>query len=200
MGQGLREWLLDFSDAANNFPKLIRLPSADFKQWFLANGGYIDPAIEITSTAFNGTYLRVSGAESLLPGTEIISCPHHLTISWLSIRKCHLHNVCSTMKLHVATRLFLMKQHILREKSPWWPYIKILPQPYRSDAFNTPLYYNTEDMVWIRGTNLEYARQVREATWRKEYNDARQQLFGVRPSLEQGQIWSWFVCVVFERS
>ena len=193
MLQNLAEWLLDLSDSANTFSQLTATASDNFELWFLSNGGYINPAIEITSSTSDGTFLRVDGDEALLPGAEIISCPHKLTISWPSIRKHHLENVSSTMKPHVATRLFLMKQYILRERSPWWPYIKSIPQPYQNDAFNTPLYYDASDMAWIRGTNLEYARQVREDAWRKEYDDAMQETFRKNFTAEDGQGWTWFV-------
>lgn len=194
MLQDLTEWLLDLSDTANTFSQITSASSDNFELWFLSNGGYINPAIEITSSIPNGTFLRVDGEEALLPGANIISCPHKLTISWPSIRKHHLNNVRSSMKPHVATRLFLMKQYILREKSLWWPYIKSIPQPYQNDAFNTPLYYDAGDMVWIRGTNLEYARQVREDTWRKEYNDAIQETYREKLTAEDSQVWTWFVC------
>ena len=194
MFQDLTEWLLDLSDSANTFSQIISASSDNFELWFLSNGGYINPAIKITSSIPNGTFLRVDGEETLLPGANIISCPHKLTISWPSIRNYHLNNVRSSMRPHVATRLFLMKQYILREKSPWWPYIKSIPQPYQNDAFNTPLYYDAGDMVWIRGTNLEYARQVREDAWRKEYNDAMRETYREKLTAEDGQVWTWFVC------
>ena len=193
MLRNLAEWLLDLSDSANTFSQLAATASDNFELWFLSNGGYINPAIEITSSTSDGTFLRVDGDEGLLPGAEIISCPHELTISWPSIRKYHLENVSSTMKPHVATRLFLMKQYILRERSLWWPYIKSIPQPYQNDAFNTLLYYDASDMAWIRGTNLEYARQVREDAWRKEYDDAMQETFRNKFTSEDGQVWTWFV-------
>ena len=194
MLQNLAEWLLDLSDSTNTFLQLTSAPSDDFELWFLRNGGYINPAIEITSSISDGTFLRVDGNGGLLPGANIISCPHKLTISWPSVRKYHLNSVWSTMKPHVATRLFLMKQYILRERSPWWPYVRSIPQPYQNDAFNTPLYYNADDLVWIRGTNLEYARQVREDAWRKEYDDAMQETFRDKFTAEDGQVWTWFVC------
>ena len=193
MLQNIAEWLLDISDSANTFSHITATASDNFELWFLNNGGYINPAIEITSSISDGTFLRVEGDEALLPGANIISCPHKLTISWPSIRKYHLNNVWSPMKPHVATKLFLMKQYILRERSPWWPYIKSIPQPYQNDAFNTPLYYNASDMVWIRGTNLEYARQVREDAWRKEYNDAMEENFRNKFTAEDEQVWTWFV-------
>ena len=194
MLQNLAEWLLDLSDTANDFPHLTATASDNFELWFRSNGGYINPAIEITSSISDGTFLRVDGDAALHPGATIISCPHKLTISWPSIRKYHLNNISSSTKPHVATRLFLMKQYILRERSPWWPYIKSIPQPYQNDAFNTPLYYNASDMAWIRGTNLEYARQVREDAWRKEYNDAMQETFRKKFTAEDGQVWTWFAC------
>ena len=193
MHQDLTEWLLDLSAPTNALSTIDSSPSEeDFELWFLANGGYINSAVEIASSRTEGTFLRVSADQDLRSGSTIISCPHQLTLSWPSAQKYHLSHIHSTFRPHVATRLFLMKEYLLKELSPWWPYIKSLPQPDRKGSLNTPLYYSSEDLLWIQGTNLEYARKVRFEAWRKEYDNATSELFKDHPSANRSEVWTWF--------
>lgn len=165
----------------------------DFVSWFRSNGGYLHKHVELTSNPSEGNYLGVKEGYDLLPGSTVVSCPHDLTLSWPAVRKYHFPNVHSNLLPHVATRLYLMKQYLLKSQSPWWPYIRSLPQPDDSDAFRTPMYYNQEDLVWIQGTNLEHARNVRQDAWHKEYSDAFHRIFGDRSKDEESEFWTWWV-------
>jgi hypothetical protein len=197
MLRDLADWLLDLSTPVNSFPRISSKTSEGaFELWFRANGGYINPDVEITSNHSEGNSLLVRGDRNLPPGTTIISCPHHLTLSWPSARRYHLAHIHSAFRPHVATRLFLMKQYLLQECSPWWPYIRELPQPYQKDSLNTPLYYNSDDLLWIAGTNLEHARKVRLDTWRKEYEDAVRELFQDQAERYQSELWTWSVMLM----
>ncbi len=173
----------------------------DFKRWFLSYGGYFHVGAYIDS-GLNGFYLRVqSKQEGLPPGTNIVSCPHALTISWLNVVKDSFlvqyvpksfnHHILSQS---VFTRFFFMKQVLLQEKSLWWPYIRILPPPGAGRNLNTPIWYGTEDLAWIRGTNLEFGAENLEGSWRQEY-EAAIDLFNLRGS-EDTKIWSWFVRLI----
>ena len=68
----------------------------------------------------------------------------------------------------VLTRFFLMEQFLLKEKSLWYCYIRMLPQPV-DGTLDTPMFYSPEDCVWIKGTNLEGTRKVRQEQWKQEY-------------------------------
>ena len=184
-----RAWLLASDHCCSSTTKIQSSPSAeDFESWFLANGGYLHPSVEIASGNDDGNYVRVKQNAILLPGSIIVSCPHHLTISWPTVKQHHFPDFHSTFTPHVATRLFLIKQRLLKAQSPWWPYINSLPC-----SFSTPLWYDEHDLVWLRGTNLGNAKETREEAWRQEYENAMQSLFANGFDAEQRPLWTWFV-------
>ena len=188
MGTDFRLWLLASDHCSFSTSKIETSPiGEDFESWFLANGGYLHPSVEI-ACADHGNLVRVRQDHVLFPGSMIVSCPHQLTISWPGVNHYHFPNVLSALTPHVATRLFLMKQCLLREQSPWWPYINSLPS-----SFSTPLWYDDNDLLWLRGTNLGNAKQVREEAWRQEYENAMRSLFANGFGVEQKHLWTWFV-------
>ena len=160
----------------------------DFESWFLANGGYLHPSVEIASDNDDGNFVRVKQDHTLLAGSTVVSCPHRLTISWSKINKSHFPAVQCTFTPHVATRLFLMKQRLLKAQCPWSPYINSLPL-----SFSTPLWYDDNDLIWLRGTNLGNAKGIREEAWRQEYENAMQSLFANGFDSAQKHLWTWFV-------
>ena len=183
-----REWLLASDQSAFSSAK-IQSSSAveDLESWLLVNGGYLHPSVEIGSVD-DGQCVRVKHGHVLLPGSTVVSCPHELTISWPGVNQYHFPHVQSSFTPHIATRLFLMKQLLLREQSSWWPYINSLPR-----SFSTPLWYDDNDLLWLRGTNLGNAKEVREEAWRQEYENTMRLLFTDGSSSEQKHLWTWFV-------
>lgn len=170
----------------------------DFKRWFQSHGGKFDANVDIDSSS-DGFYLRVSNEKDLSPKTLVVSCPHSLTISWLSVVKdsffgrLDLNSVeRQSLQQSVFTRFFLVKQFLLQRESLWWPYIRLLPQPASVGGnFNTPPWYDSEDLPWIRGTNLEFGTKKLEESWRQGY-DTAMKLFASRDS-KQAETWTWFV-------
>lgn len=170
----------------------------DFKRWFLLHGGKFDDHVDIDLDS-NGFYLRVSNEKELSPKSLVVSCPHSLTISWLSVVKdpyfgrLGLKSV-EQQGIHqsVFTRFFLVNQFLLQKESLWWPYIRLLPQPASLGGnFNTPPWYDSEDLPWIRGTNLEFGTKKLEESWRQEY-EAAISLFASKNFKQMGT-WTWFV-------
>ena len=160
----------------------------DFESWFLHNGGYLHPSVEIASDDVDGNFARVKQDHVLLPGSIVVSCPHQLIISWPSICQHHFPHSHSPFTPHIAVRLFLMKQRLLQVQSRSWPYINSLPH-----TFSTPLWYDENDLVWLRGTNLGSAKEIREEAWRQEYENAMQLLFPDSFKSEDKHLWTWFV-------
>ena len=161
----------------------------DFETWFMANGGYLHPHIELTSNPISRKSLHVKSDHTVSPSSTIVACPHTLALSWPNASRSHFPEVqLPQLSQRVATRFFLMKQRLLKETSSWWPYIRILPL-----TFDTPLYYDSEDMAWINGTNLGRARKVREDAWRDEYEGAMNVLFPKGTDREQREQWNWWV-------
>ena len=189
MGADLKSWLLASNHSHSYTPRIETSPvGEDFESWFLTNGGYLHPSIEIAADDHNGSFLRVKQNHILSPGSLVVSCPHHLTISWPVVNQLHFPDVHSTFTPHVATRLFLIKQRLLKAQSPWWPYINSLPF-----SFSTPLWYDEDDLLWLRGTNLGNAKKIREEAWRQEYENAMQSLFTRGCDSQQQHLWTWFV-------
>ena len=170
----------------------------DFQSWFLSNGGTIHPSVEIASNA-TGSFLRARQGNELSPGSCVISCPHTLTVSWLNVMDdCEFltkgFDMRSTSPLTnetVLARFFLMKQYGLKKRSFWWPYIESLPQPDVGRHLNMPFWYDAEDLVWIRGTNLEYAMEEKEKLWRQEFDEGAK--FPALNGSEPDPNWSWLV-------
>lgn len=171
----------------------------DFRQWFLSQGGHFHPNVDIASDS-NGSYLRACNQRDLAAGTCVVSCPSCLTISWYNavqdpfLGHFGLQSATQHIKQSMLTRFFLIKQFLLQEQSPWWLYIRTLPQPDDTTMFNTPLWYEHEDFVWICGTNLELSAQKLYANWLEEHEQAMN-VFSLRNS-EQAKLWSWFVAFV----
>ena len=190
MGADFKAWLLAPPDHCTIPTTNIEMNPAgeDFESWFRANGGYLHPSVEIASGDDHGNFVRVKKDQVLLPGSLVVSCPHQLTISSTTVNQYHFPDVFSTFTPHVAIRLFLMKQRLLKDQSPWWPYINSLPL-----SFSTPLWYDDEDLKWLRGTNLGNAKGIREDAWRQEYEQAMQSLFADGLVSEEKHLWTWFV-------
>ena len=183
-----REWLLASDHRDFSSTKIETCPvGEDFESWFLANGGHLHSSVDIASDD-DGNSVRVKQDHVLLSGSMVVSCPHELTISWPGVNQYHFPHVHSTFKPHIATRLFLMKQRLLKEQSSWWPYINSLPR-----SFSTPLWYDDKDLIWLRGTNLGNAKEVREVAWRQEYENAMQSILASGFNFEQKHLWTWLV-------
>ena len=189
MGADSANWLLSSNHSHSPALKIETSPiGQDFESWFLTNGGYLHPSVEIAVDDHTGSFLRVKQNHILSPDSIVVSCPHHLTISWPIINQLHLPDVHSAFTPHVATRLFLIKQRLLKTESLWWPYINSLPL-----SFRTPLWYDDNDLIWLRGTNLCNAKKIREDAWRREFENAMQSLFSSESDSQQKNLWTWFV-------
>jgi len=168
-------------------------------QWFLANGGYIHPDVEIASDASTGTHMRVSDTGVLAADSLIVSCPHELTISWLNVisgsevflRRFDLGIVNRVINQIVIVRFFIINEYLKQRDSFWWPYIQSLPQPSEIYLLSTPLWYSDCDWKWIRGTGLERSARRTEHMWRQEYETAMHSLHPMARSSTSK--WSWFV-------
>ncbi|KAL9103111.1 MAG: hypothetical protein Q9163_001822 [Psora crenata] len=148
------------------------------REWFKANGGYIHPSVGLSSSPSGHFLLVLPDCDTFDAGTTVVSCPHTLTISSVKARDSPIlsklipdGNVDS-IDPTVITRLFLVEQYLLGNKSFWWPYLQTLPQPDDKHAFNTPLWYDDDDFVWLQGTNLGKATVTRRAEWKREFDEA----------------------------
>jgi len=65
---------------------------------------------------------------------------------------------------HIIGHFFLMQQFLLGDKSFWWPYIRLLPQPDESQKLGI-IWWPEEDQRFLKGTNAEPAIQERKKLW-----------------------------------
>ena len=70
----------------------------------------------------------------------------------------------------------------------WWPYIRILPRPDDKLAFNTPLWFEDEDLLWLQGTNLGAAAVERKAEWKGQFEQLEAQM----RDIDSRCSWTWY--------
>lgn len=158
------------------------------------------PDVEIAHGA-TGFYLRARSEHDIAAGSPLVSCPHGLIISWPQVmhgpdqflRRLDLQHASPRINEAVIIRFFLIRQYVLKESSYWWPYIRSLPQPDAGDHLDTPLWYGSEDLLWIQGTSLESGAKARESMWRQEYEEAIKMLIPAADEPPELSSWSWSV-------
>lgn len=168
-----------------------------FKEWFLKGGGQFGQHVELQYDPQRKVHLRVAVDQELLSGSCIVSCPHALTLSQFNIREgrsatgdelpASATNEATSISSLSLLRFFLIEQYHLRTQSFWWPYINLLPDPFAEHPFDTPLYYDDDDLEWVRGTSLEHSRRKTEQLWKDEHAQGLQTL---RQSNEDIYTWS----------
>ena len=166
--------------------------------WFKQGGGRIHPAVEIVHEEGFGFCLKVRHDAHVPAGSTVIACPQQLTLSILDAESIdHLWPEEFKQKLkdspEVLVRIFIVEQILKGPKSFWWPYINMLPNLLGQHPL-TPMYYDEDDSVWIRGTNLDAARVSRLASWKQEYDDAIALISCCdEPRRRQIDLYSWSV-------
>lgn len=180
--------------------------------WFLANGGYISPLTEVVTDDQGQYHVRVRSGHNVAESERLVSCPHTLTFSYASIQHSELKTkACeatpSPISQDIVLRLLFMEQYLLGEKSFWWPYISIIPQPSQRHGayenveesgavagsvktFHTPLYFDEEDKLWLHGTNLGVATKQRATDWRDEFEAANHLVAGLNN--HEQHLWTRF--------
>lgn len=176
-------------------------PIDNLISWARGHGACIHEQVEAYDDPKYGIALRVRSAQgsghlgsnvhgsspekrSLPPKSRIVSCPFTLSISYMNalntFHDLQGHSLqfpalfIETLEPHVIGHFFLVQQYLNVEISHWGPYIRSLPQPEEAGKLGTPLYFTQSDMAWIKGTNLELAREQRERTWKSDWEGARQ--------------------------
>lgn len=156
---------------------------AQLTRWFVENGGFIHPGVEMFEDAENGVHFR---ARRLLPESSmedfvVCACPVSLTLSHLNVASREeredvvpVHAVTGSiasqlrghLPLNAITHFLLAEQRLLGQQSFWQPYVSCLP---KEGQLGTPLYFSQDDLVWLHGTNLHAAVDHRRAMWEQEW-------------------------------
>jgi hypothetical protein len=159
------------------------------KEWFMANGGSLNPSLSLTYTRSSGQHFRattsITASES--SPAQLCNCPFSLSLSFLnilasppaSIRNCSSESICTHLidRIPKATQnyFFLCEQRLLGEKSFWAPYIDVLPN---ENELTTPWWFNEEDLVWLLGTGVHVSPdpeksgvEMRRAMWQEQWKE-----------------------------
>ncbi|KAI1447275.1 SET domain-containing protein [Annulohypoxylon stygium] len=168
---------------AERFDALLR--------WVEADGGNLNPAVEIYHDDLTKASFRVKGSSSLRVDDPIVTLPLSKSISYVNAIDHHPDFTFSLSSSdvscqdrcyfpteflkatppHVIGRFFLMQQQLLGHKSEWWPYIRTLPQPEHMSSI-LPAMWPSEDIDFLRGTNAFAAVQDIKSNLKKEYKNA----------------------------
>jgi hypothetical protein len=130
-------------------------------QWFQHQGGSIHKDVKLNlSEEYGCQFIATSKLED---NTTVCFCPLGLTLSYLNclpnppagVRSVTETSVCGKLVGKVETNavatFLLVEERLKGSRSFWADYINLLP---REQSLATPLWFTTEDLVWLRGTNL----------------------------------------------
>ncbi len=186
--------------------------------WARHHGAHIHEQVEVYDDSEHGTSLRVRssqqsshlaspsdqpphGKQSLPQKSRVVSCPFSLSLSFLNaldkFPDLQSHSArfpalfLLALEPHIIGHFFLIQQYLNAATSHWGPYIRSLPQPEDSEKLGTPLYFAEADVAWIRGTDLEIAREQRQKTWKLDWERGRH-ILDTSSGWEKWQgKWTW---------
>ncbi|KAK9464437.1 hypothetical protein V1512DRAFT_255412 [Lipomyces arxii] len=134
-------------------------------EWCRENGGFCSDQLKLETGPSGSTGYAVSDIKST---SKLLSCPRNLVMDyskasalWEGDQKPFESSPV------IAIRLFLSYQKVLGHNSAWAPYIRVLP-----DTFDTPLYFDEDDMKLLEGTNMYGEVELRRQAWMEEWQDA----------------------------
>ncbi|KAF2104297.1 SET domain-containing protein [Rhizodiscina lignyota] len=198
--------------------------------WFRQNGGHFHPDVELVENEQFGLHVvaqqpleppentldkeqQDGGAEEAAPGAiEICSTPVQLTISHLNASGSRpelqtelkipvFDNASSKLTGHVpestVAYLVLIEQRLLGEQSFWYPYLSCLPT---EAELTTPLYFSSDDLQWLLGTNLHTSStdpsrssvELRREMWKGDWQQACDALRALGVDVSQ-YTWEMFL-------
>ena len=181
--------------------------------WARHHGAYIHEQVEVYDDPQYGVSLRVRSSQqsvhladqlprqSLPPTACVVSCPFSLSLSYLNALNkfpdLQSHSarfpalLLEVLEPHVIGHFFLVQQYLDADTSHWGPYVRSLPQPEESGKLGTPLYFTEADIAWIRGTDLEIARDQREKTWKSDWERGHRILDASSGWEKWNGKWTW---------
>ncbi|XDG02735.1 hypothetical protein ABKA04_002350 [Annulohypoxylon sp. FPYF3050] len=196
---------------AERFDALLR--------WVEADGGSLNPAVEIYHDDLTKASFRVKGSSSLGVDDPIVTLPLSKSLSYVNAidhhpdfafsfssddvnRQDRCYFPTEFLKAappHVIGRFFLMQQQLLGHKSEWWPYIRTLPQPEHMSSI-LPAMWPSDDIDFLRGTNAFAAVQDIKSNLKKEYKHAIRLLPETYQSDYTRPLYYWAYSIFTSRS
>ena len=146
--------------------------------WASGLGTSLHPEVEVYQDATTGMSFRAR--KDIPPATKLVTCSYGVTLSYLNavgasgfarhtsapFPQAFL-DALSPEDPHIIGHFFLAQQYLLRERSFWWHYIRLLPQPDKPSRI--PVLWPKEDQRYLDGTNAEPAMKKRTSLWKDEW-------------------------------
>jgi len=182
----------------------------DLLGWFATNGGSIHPGLDIRKGPMGcGLFMNddyrgldepmLDNKQKGARETELVSCPHDLTLSILNVPKVApwwRQEVIDEFDTEVTTRFMLIEMYLQGQESFWAPYINMLPQPNEKRPFHTPMYWTKDEILWMKGTNLEGAVLTRREHWQMQFAAFKDRLEHFCPDQQKrSQKYTWSVYI-----
>ncbi|KAM3156121.1 hypothetical protein ABEW05_003368 [Botrytis cinerea] len=147
--------------------------------WATTSGAYLHPDVEIYKDAVTG--LSFKAQQTIAPQTSIVRCSYQISLSYLNAIGTYsqfpstdpfpvefLENLKQDDP-NIVGHFFLIQQYLKGDQSPWWQYIRLLPQPNDPKSLGIPIWWPEEDQEFLTGTNAEPPLQKREQMWRDQW-------------------------------
>lgn len=170
--------------------------------WGKSHGAFLNPDVEIYYDETTGLSFRAS--QELARESSVATCPYGISLSYLNaideyspIFSPHGDSFprafLDTLKVnepHIISHFFLMQQYILKEKSFWWLYIRLLPQPDQADKLCIPIWWAEEDLQFLESTNAEPAIKIRKSLWKRQFEQGIKALLK-DPTADGSDFWKY---------
>lgn len=152
-------------------------------RWISSNRGYFHPNIELAFDVEKGYHARVRAGKTVKAGSCMARCSMTTSLSVLNAIHSPPFSCRGTkfpsaflrnQRTGVVQCFFLMEQLINQDDSWWAPYLSTLPKPDDIEA----LYFTDreEDLIWLKGTNLETAIRKQTEAWKAQFIKGMDQL------------------------
>ncbi|KAK6332753.1 hypothetical protein TWF696_002775 [Orbilia brochopaga] len=152
-------------------------------EWVVEAGGYISHGLELYRDKIHGYSAKVAShaasitsnrSKEVANALTLITCPTTRIFSLFNpepdLPAAFLQS--SSISQHAKACFHLCQHILLEEKSPFWPYLRLLPR-----SFNTPLYFTDHEMERLAGTNLGAGDVASRANiWKQEWETGLQSL------------------------
>ncbi|PBP19402.1 SET domain-containing protein [Diplocarpon rosae] len=149
-------------------------------EWARAHGTSISPNVQIYTDVLTGLSFRA--LQDIPPSTKLVNCSYATTLSYLNAMgaaaQFERHSepfpasfleVLKVDNPHIIGHFYIMQQFLLKDRSFWWHYIRLLPQPHSGDPLGLPVLWPEEDRRWLDGTNAEPPIKRRNELWEQEW-------------------------------
>ena len=182
----------------------------DLLLWAKGQGTTLHESVQIYEDPITGLSFRA--IEDISPETNLVRCSYGVSLSYLNaVDAPHfprhsgetfpqtLLDALKPEHPNIIGHLFLIQQYLLKEKSFWWPYIRLLPQPDAPSII--PALWPEEDQRYLDGTNAEPAIKKRLSLWGDEWLKVVSLLSGFQEAKQYTfTLYKWAASVYGSRS